>query len=184
MHNGRYQRHGDPLYGGPVKRLRPRNLRTEAEVFAWFMPGDPPPAPSPIEGCWDWPSALRMGYGAFSLGNKLYSAHHVSYRIYHGPIREGLYVLHSCDRRICVQPAHLSAGTHQRNMDEMVTRGRSLNGVRNPNTRLTEEDVVWIREQASLSNREMAAILGVAKATVNHARTGRNWRYLPRASLQ
>ena len=44
-----------------------------------------------------------------------------SYRIYHGPITNGLWVLHDCDRKICVHPAHLHLGTHTDNMTEWLT---------------------------------------------------------------
>jgi len=97
---------------------------TAPEAFSWFLPGDPP-----NEGCWDWPaSTTNAGYGNFTVkvGSRLVThyAHRVSYEIFHGPIPYGLLVMHSCDRPVCVNPAHLRAGTQKENMREASVRGR------------------------------------------------------------
>lgn len=120
-HYHRWQRHGDPLAGR--RSDRPLGL-SEAEVFAWYMPGEPP-----VNGCWDWTGSTTFGgYGQFSMRVRQRSvptqAHQASYRIYHGPIPDGLFVLHSCDRPICVQPAHLEAGPQAENVRQMVERSR------------------------------------------------------------
>ena len=137
-HYSRWQRHRDPLAGGRYRR--PPELTTEAEIFAWFMPGDPPPA----EECWDWPAAcLESGYGRFGLDSStMVSAHIASYRIYHGPTN-GLNVLHSCDRPICVQPAHLHLGTQLDNVREMIERGRMVVGEESHHAKLTEADILF-----------------------------------------
>ena len=101
------------------------NRRTIAELFAEYMPGDPP-----AEGCWDWTrSTQSRGYGRFTYvgeDNKKRHmlAHRASYEIYVGPIPRGLFVLHSCDRPICVQPAHLRPGTNSENIQDMWDRNR------------------------------------------------------------
>ena len=62
----------------------------------------------------------------------IFKAHRVSYEMFHGPIPEGLLVLHSCDNPNCVNPFHLEAGTQQKNMKDAYTRGRlSLNSTKN-----------------------------------------------------
>jgi len=101
---------------------------TPEQVFAWFMPGEPPPTNSLTEGCWDWAGVLKGGgYGGFKIGRQHFRAHVVSYQIHHGPT-EGLAVLHSCDRPICVHPVHLSLGTQAENLRQMTERGRRVSG--------------------------------------------------------
>jgi hypothetical protein len=51
-------------------------------------------------------------------------AHRVSYEIFVGPIPDEMFVLHSCDRPPCCQPAHLEAGTQSKNVQDMWDRGR------------------------------------------------------------
>ena len=172
-HYKRWLRHGDPLAGG--RQMRPPGL-TEAEAFAWFMPGEPP-----ASGCWDWTASTNQGgYGQFSMfiGGKSIPilAHVVSYRIYRGPTEE--FVLHSCDRPICVQPAHLSLGSLAENNRQMRERDRHARGERVPNSKLTTADVLWIRAQTGMTHREMAERLGVNRATVTEILLGRKWKHL------
>lgn len=76
-------------------------------------------------GCWEWTGYIqRNGYGDVSFRNHPTRVHRLMYRIAHGPIPEGLDVLHSCDNPICFNPAHLSAGKDKRNTAESIERGR------------------------------------------------------------
>ena len=119
-HYIRWRRYGDPLEGARARR--PDGL-TEAETFAWFMPGDPPPS----DQCWDWPAATVKGYGVLKGDQGLVYAHRVSYQIHHGPTGKE-QVLHSCDRPICVQPAHLSLGGPPDNLRQAAERARMPRG--------------------------------------------------------
>ena len=66
--------------------------------------------------CWLWTGAkFRQGYGMLSIGGQTRYAHRVAYEITVGPIPAGFVVMHSCDRKLCVRPSHLSLGTPQEN---------------------------------------------------------------------
>lgn len=78
------------------------------------------------DACWNWTSALRSkGYGDFLVrGKERCAAHRLSYIWAYGPIPNGLFVLHRCDNKLCVNPAHLFLGTHHDNMNDLTTKRR------------------------------------------------------------
>lgn len=80
------------------------------------------------KGCWEWTSAkLPKGYGTFCLQvngkSKIFYAHRTSYEIHHGPIPDGMHVLHRCDNPPCANPAHIYLGTQADNAKDMIERG-------------------------------------------------------------
>lgn len=97
-------------------------------------------------------------------------------------------LLHSCDRRDCCNPAHLSAGTHRDNMADMVSKGRQTEGevlsapkrgVSNPQAKLTESDVRRIRSLVgTMPQREIATMFGVGQARVSDIATGKAWGHV------
>ena len=80
--------------------------------------------PEPNTGCWLWQRGYRAGYGGINFEGKKQSAHRVSFKLFNGPINNGLHVLHSCDMTSCVNPSHLRLGTHIENMQDREKRGR------------------------------------------------------------
>lgn len=78
--------------------------------------------------CWLWKGALNTsGYGMAFFNGKTHAATRFAYEFINGPIPAGLLVMHSCDNPGCVNPAHLSLGTHQENTDDRVAKGRNVN---------------------------------------------------------
>lgn len=86
--------------------------------------------------CWNWKAGTagrgKVIYGKAWFRGKGQSAHKVAWILTHGPIQQvrglgshGLCVLHGCDNPLCVNPRHLSLGTHQANMDDKVIRNRT-----------------------------------------------------------
>lgn len=71
-------------------------------------------------GCHIWiGAASRDGYGQFNLRGKVSAAHRCAWVIANNQmIPQGQHVLHSCDTKLCVNPAHLRAGTHKENMQD------------------------------------------------------------------
>ncbi len=77
------------------------------------------------DGCWLWlGSKMNAGYGKINFSGKRWLVHRMAYMLTYGPIPEGKLVLHRCDNRLCVNPAHLYAGTHFDNVHDMMERQR------------------------------------------------------------
>lgn len=140
-----------------------------------------------VTGCWLWTASLTTGdYGQMKgkyIGNYLSGrAHVISYVIHKGDIPEGLCVLHTCDVRQCVNPDHLWLGTKKQNTQDMINKGRKhipvVHGSRNPNATLTEEQVLLIRDDFTLTAKKLAAIYGVSKVTIDSIRERQTWKHL------
>jgi hypothetical protein len=86
--------------------------------------------------------------------------------IKHGEIPDGMFLLHQCDNKICVNPEHLKPGTHAENMAEMKERGRAKKGAKR---RLTEEQIKYILESGK-SISTLTAELGVHPRTIERIR--------------
>jgi hypothetical protein len=104
--------------------------------------------PIPECGCLIWTAGtFKAGYGCMMIRRKSFYAHRLSWQEKNGPIPKGMYVLHRCDIRPCINPDHLFIGTHLDNIADMKAkrRGRGARGETNPHSRLTEKDIVEIR---------------------------------------
>lgn len=78
-------------------------------------------------GCWIWQGACSDNeYGQFRYKEKTTSVHRMSWFMCRGEIPKGLKVCHTCDRRSCVNPAHLFLGTDRDNHNDMVAKGRAM----------------------------------------------------------
>jgi hypothetical protein len=169
LHYVRVRKHGNPEGG---------NTHAPPEVRFWRGVKKAGP-----DECWI-KTAKRGKYASFQPGGKgspSVLAHRFAYEITKGPIPNGLIVMHSCDNRRCVNPAHLSVGTHKDNTADMIAKGRHARvapvGEASGKAVITEADVRMIRA-SSETNKAIADRLGVSRNTVRGVRIRRTWKHV------
>jgi len=101
------------------------------------------------DGCLEWKLSCNAdGYGKVDFEGKMNGAHRIAFQLFNKRlIAEGLHILHKCDNRKCCNPIHLSEGTHQENMDDMISKNRQAKGETNGLSKLTETQVREIRKK-------------------------------------
>lgn len=131
-----------------------------------------------IDVCWNWRGYIApTGYGNVCYGRKHYTASHMSYLTFNGPVRSGQLVRHTCDNRRCVNPKHLILGNHQDNSQDMVRRNRQRS------QKLNEEAVKvikWMLKYKSEKDliKKLALLHNVSTALISHINTGRKWSWV------
>lgn len=102
-----------PFKSGRQHSFRPLNERImERVVFG-------------TTGCWHWLGLTNgKGYGRMTYQGRQQVAHRLAWMAWNGEIPEGLYVLHRCDNRACVNPEHLWLGTYSDNLQDCWNKGR------------------------------------------------------------
>ncbi len=137
----------------------------------------------PNTGCWLWTRAMyHHGYGSCSRGacGEGY-AHRWSWTIHNGPIPNGMQVLHKCDVKHCVNPAHLFLGTQLDNIRDMDRKGRRVRmgprGEAAPSAKLTVCQILEIRQDG----RPASAIspeYGVQISAINKIKRRATWGHV------
>ena len=136
------------------------------------------------EECWLWIGGCRgNGYGCMNLGGKIISAHRIAFVIEHGrEPGDGLIVMHRCDNRPCVRGDHLLEGAPKDNARDMVAKGRASprRGEHHCFAKLTDAAVLmaWELRSSGVSNRKIAARIGVASSTVDGIFRGTRWAHV------
>lgn len=132
-------------------------------------------SPVPESGCWLWDgSAGSHGYGDLSFGHKHYLAHRLSYETYIGPIPKGMFVMHKCDVRLCVNPDHLTIGSNKENMADKCEKGRwAGQGPR----KLTLADAIKIRNlrASGVKAKDIAYMFNVHSDHIRKITSGKIW---------
>ena len=144
---------------------------------------DKAPGLGPNGDCWQWKAAkMPKGYGRIGWGPHCYntSAAHVSLELAGRPRpKKDAQSLHSCDWPPCVNPAHLSWGSHADNMVDRLSRGRSIKcgkkGEANKQAKLTAKMVRIIRS-SPLPVSRLAVLCNVSKSAIYQIKQRKTWK--------
>jgi len=133
--------------------------------------------PEPNSGCLLWIADVSNGYGRMAVNRRKMQCHRVAWAEAHGPIPDGMDVLHSCDNPPCVNVNHLFLGTNADNMADCVKKGRSRRGERHRCVKLTRANVLAIRESSD-TRRVLAERYGVRVQTIAVIIQRKSWSWL------
>jgi hypothetical protein len=129
--------------------------------------------------CWLWlGSSDKDGYGQIWDGNakKMKRSHKVSAQIHYGDA-DGRIVMHSCDKPSCCNPLHLSYGTQQENQTDKVVKNRHAKGEMQGHHKLTEAQVLEIRQRANEGYRKLCDEFQLVPSTVYRIWHGQAWKH-------
>lgn len=137
------------------------------------------------QSCWIWQAQVNnKGYGCLSVyredKGRHYPtyAHRLSWAFAHGPIPDGMYVLHHCDTPACVNPAHLFIGTQTDNMQDCWKKGRMTREILRENCRKVSDDDVRAIRLDRRPHHIIAADYGVKRNTVYLIKNLRKWSHI------
>jgi hypothetical protein len=138
-------------------------------------------------GCHEYLGAkAKNGYAKIGKRSRQWLGHRLAWTLKFGEIPGGLFVLHKCDNRPCINPDHLFLGTAKDNTRDMMQKGRAcFNGGRNPqrgsqvyNAVLDERKVALMRRLTAFKQKELAAIFGVSFQSVSKVLKRECWKHV------
>ncbi len=133
--------------------------------------------------CALWPFSMRKGYGVVRQSDKLRNAQHVIWEAYYRvPWPENMLALHAagarrCSSTACVHPLHCVPGTEKENAADKLEDGTHSRGANSATAKLTEEQVLEIREKHSkgATQTALAGLYNVSRPTIADIVHGRSW---------
>lgn len=130
--------------------------------------------------CWEWQAGIQDGYGKFHMPYGNERAHRVAYELEKGRIPEGEEVMHSCDNRKCCRPDHLSSGTKQQNMADMMAKSRQAKGTQKWTAKLTEENVLEIRRRHAAGETlvSLSTEFKIGEKNASQLACGDTWKHV------
>lgn len=134
-------------------------------------------------GCWECVSNRQDNYGypGFKLNRRMIKIHRFMYCVFNkieniDEINNKI-IRHKCDNRLCSNPNHLEIGNHKENMQDMKNRNRSTCGEKNFNSKLTEIDILYIRN-SEMSLSYLSEIYNVSKNTIRRIKNRQLWKHV------
>jgi hypothetical protein len=136
--------------------------------------------------CWGWNGAkCNNGYGKSYTGESCMRATKITFELFYNRSIGDLFVLHKCDNPPCCNPNHLFLGTKQDNTNDMKSKGRarggSSPGITNPSSKLTEDDVRFIKREFKPGcgmTLALATRFNVSGTAIYQVVRGLKWKYV------
>jgi DNA-binding transcriptional regulator YiaG len=117
----------------------------------------------------------KNGYPTKKHNGKTVSIFRHLYQEKNGKLPSDVFLLHSCDNRLCIALHHLSEGSNYDNVQDMVKKKRHAHGESAPSAKLSSKIVKKIRN-SNKSTRELADTYQVSQSTIRRARNGTHWK--------
>ena len=154
--------------------IKETNLHKNSKTIEYYIDSD---------GCWICTSHPKDhgGYCHIVRNRKVSLAHRYVYELLIKKIKEGLHLLHHCDKRACINPSCMFEGTDLDNNRDMRRKGRAVyvRGERQGLSKLKETDVKNIRslyDTGDYSHLDLAIIFGVNKSTIGRIIRYNTWK--------
>lgn len=169
-HYHRWRRHGDPLGGRTLVGEPAQYFREIVLPFAGTE-------------CLIWPySRIGGGYGELRQDGRTQRVHRLVCEVLHGPAPTPEHeAAHSCGKGYegCCNPQHIRWATPTENSADRAIHGTVAHGERHGSVKLSEADVLEIRDlRDQLSRREIAEIFGVTSHQIGYIYRGKSWGWL------
>ena len=140
------------------------------------------------DSCWNWTGATNgrpsggVAYGLFKIPKtrKNTTAHRMAYKLTKGEIPDGVFVCHTCDNPLCVNPDHLFLGTPADNVADMDAKGRRKcapqKHEQNGRAKLDSRAVALLRRLYPVfSGKKLSKIFGIGKTQTYRIINGEQW---------
>ena len=135
--------------------------------------------------CWTWRGCEKksVGYGILmrrKISQEPILAHRYAWFLTRGEWpKDGLFVCHHCDNKLCVRPDHLFIGTHADNQRDKIIKGRNKApvGINHGMAKLTESQVLQIRASKK-AVAKLAMQYGISDSTIYAIKSRELWGHL------
>lgn len=164
-----------------MKHVKPTTTLTEKEACLFWLKVEKSPDP---DGCWIWTGAKsQKGYGLFTASGRQQKAHRLAFKLSGGKTTpEQPIVCHGpCHNTSCVNPAHLSAGSCKKNIQDKERDGTKIVGIKNHQAKLDDDKVRSIRNRyadGTVPAHELASEYNVDPSIILDVVHRRTWAHV------
>jgi hypothetical protein len=116
-----------------------------------------------------------------TIDGKNFRLTRIAYEVYREKVPKNLSVYHTCNNPYCINPDHLFLGTKAENARNTKRKNRQAKGSTISNSKLTEVQVVRIKNlllEGELTFAEIGKIFCVCAGTIQGINNGRVWTHI------